>query len=1332
MGDQNEIFFSMLRHVHQEQPDIDWAFKTSLIFVKGFNAKLEQTAIDRENQIENILEYLNEAKPYHTNFSGLTEQQSATREDASLSVSEIINPKTTIHFDRVSCETDLPGFDTGGYDSMPDAAGEEIGFDHFDVRLANLNNAANRISIYYDPGSDDEKKSLEELMDCDFQGYLVSGGAINIDDISYDAQFFERFGYDVPVNEAFYEITSTPILDFTEYETLIDAATDTDDYGFINDAVTNTLDWGTIDEPVLAPASSTTFPLPFVIFETKKVLVYYDQADGSRALTEDPYTVSGLNVVFDTPPPIGIIIYIAVLDYDYLYDKVYVSGEDWSPTVGDQEITLDGTGFMRPHWDRNHPQELSPIRVLENLDIRVYTNQAQVLGSDPGSDPGYDESPYDTLGYDLAEDDISLTTGGGPDVTTESHFMKDIKSTHELLTRPQSLQGIFVFSDGLLLDETNDYTVSWVEPIYSDTNERDDHITNPRITLLSPPSNTTPITFMSYGFGGATVQKRLVEYDTNVSLFETGVTITNANLVFATVNGVKATITVNDSQVTINTPIVAAGSTVAITVFNDSEFTEVFSQEENGSVITLDNPSSSTVPGYMGVQAWDKATGFRLNAPYTKVHLAEAGEDTYASSAPSTGAFDVYLNGIEQTSGVDYNVVGTDIVFTSVPPLNEEIIIHKTGTGEFLLSTAVATDDTFTLVGKDYLTLEDESGVLLLENGDELLLENGVADASDLRVVTFPEDISMGMRTETYHGLSSKEYDVGNIPSENRLMWIYLDGVFKYEGVDYVYEVDEIADTRTIQFIESSDHTNSIIQITYFVEKVSNRPVGYRYSNGPKGEIELYRIADKHTTELMDDFQSGIDQVIRVRDAAVLGQPSPITVNPIERIPGRVWINNELVEFWSIDYSSNPHQLTNLRPGHNATSMGLTHSSGSKVIDASRKQLLPKKIEMKRKSRLNFREQFSGILRHTILGEFTDPTQVKVWVREATSLVNTLNPSDTELTVIDSNVFTLPGATTLVSDVASPSGSILVGDILRIQLNGGSYQFVTLVGDDASSVEINVEATPPLFDAGLTASVTTDIISFSHAGGGDLIIENQTGYALQDLFGGQTTGTVTTPTVTAGGTEGISINGSTVLFSGITLADVVADINNAAIDNIVARDKDDRLQIINLEAAAITLMNVAGTALTELGIASSLASTILTVNGTLLQAAGTRSSTKGSIWIDQERIEFGYYDPSITGEHIIGDFNRLFEGINPDVIYLTGKIIIGSKQELKTYETDYNVTGNQIKFILGQQPTTGSLIRIQNQPDTSTIVFPDEIQTSNTAITKFLQKAPGNPEDLNR
>jgi hypothetical protein len=64
--DQNEVFFSMLNYVISEQKTPDWVFKTSYIYIKEDNVPLTQSTLYVPDQIDNIIDYITDIKPYHT------------------------------------------------------------------------------------------------------------------------------------------------------------------------------------------------------------------------------------------------------------------------------------------------------------------------------------------------------------------------------------------------------------------------------------------------------------------------------------------------------------------------------------------------------------------------------------------------------------------------------------------------------------------------------------------------------------------------------------------------------------------------------------------------------------------------------------------------------------------------------------------------------------------------------------------------------------------------------------------------------------------------------------------------------------------------------------------------------------------------------------------------------------------------------------------------------------------------------------------------------------------------------------------------------------------
>jgi hypothetical protein len=70
--DQNELYFSLLNYVTSEQKNPDWLFKTSYIYIKENNLQLTQDPLYIPNQIDNIMNYIVDAKPYHTQIRDYT------------------------------------------------------------------------------------------------------------------------------------------------------------------------------------------------------------------------------------------------------------------------------------------------------------------------------------------------------------------------------------------------------------------------------------------------------------------------------------------------------------------------------------------------------------------------------------------------------------------------------------------------------------------------------------------------------------------------------------------------------------------------------------------------------------------------------------------------------------------------------------------------------------------------------------------------------------------------------------------------------------------------------------------------------------------------------------------------------------------------------------------------------------------------------------------------------------------------------------------------------------------------------------------------------------
>ena len=62
----NELFFASLRYVFNEQPAVDWAFKTSFIKAKHNVGELDQRITFKNDSLPSYESYVNEVKPYRT------------------------------------------------------------------------------------------------------------------------------------------------------------------------------------------------------------------------------------------------------------------------------------------------------------------------------------------------------------------------------------------------------------------------------------------------------------------------------------------------------------------------------------------------------------------------------------------------------------------------------------------------------------------------------------------------------------------------------------------------------------------------------------------------------------------------------------------------------------------------------------------------------------------------------------------------------------------------------------------------------------------------------------------------------------------------------------------------------------------------------------------------------------------------------------------------------------------------------------------------------------------------------------------------------------------
>ncbi|AUZ94962.1 virion structural protein [Agrobacterium phage Atu_ph07] len=95
--ERNELFFSMVQTAVSQHQYTDWAFKTSFLYMAGYNEELLQTPFNMRNQTENVLEFVEDAKPYHVKIRDYVRRLSVPMDTVNVTVTDFDKP---LYFDQ--------------------------------------------------------------------------------------------------------------------------------------------------------------------------------------------------------------------------------------------------------------------------------------------------------------------------------------------------------------------------------------------------------------------------------------------------------------------------------------------------------------------------------------------------------------------------------------------------------------------------------------------------------------------------------------------------------------------------------------------------------------------------------------------------------------------------------------------------------------------------------------------------------------------------------------------------------------------------------------------------------------------------------------------------------------------------------------------------------------------------------------------------------------------------------------------------------------------------------------------------------------------------------
>lgn len=106
-SDKNKIFFGLLHYIFSEQPNVNWALKTSLVNFTGINETINQKKYKNDSISNDIIKYVKEVKPYHVQYDHYIEKYSTPIDECNIIASDSYEPIIDVRYDNVSPKPDI-------------------------------------------------------------------------------------------------------------------------------------------------------------------------------------------------------------------------------------------------------------------------------------------------------------------------------------------------------------------------------------------------------------------------------------------------------------------------------------------------------------------------------------------------------------------------------------------------------------------------------------------------------------------------------------------------------------------------------------------------------------------------------------------------------------------------------------------------------------------------------------------------------------------------------------------------------------------------------------------------------------------------------------------------------------------------------------------------------------------------------------------------------------------------------------------------------------------------------------------------------------------------
>lgn len=428
----NQLFFTMINYVLVEQGFVDWIFKTSFLYLDGFNVPLSTSQLYQPDYSEALLAYINEVKPYHAKVRAFVAQRTASDIDY-VTATDFDNPAaipTGITVTNTSPYSNT--FWQQNYITNPELI-RTLKISLLFDRVASSGNvqledsgAWDRIQQYYQPTADMIRKDDPNLItNSDYRGIIMDGYNFNFKPGWNNAAWGSPTGWDsdqsaftdyidilvqggiVPAYDKFFGTGNRRTFTLSNVPQGPDLAVVWADgalaqYGvdwIIPNFVTNLLlasggsgyavgDILSLDiTPNLAPTDLAVTAVDtngaiaewnlltsgsYDLFVTGQVGAIYGQYTAGTGIGAEFQPVWGGNsLLFLAPPTSSAAPNVFVL---------YVGTTFLPAPTGPLDIINDGNQFVQPYIENDHPEELYKFRAPESTRIDVYQ---QAVGGAP-------------------------------------------------------------------------------------------------------------------------------------------------------------------------------------------------------------------------------------------------------------------------------------------------------------------------------------------------------------------------------------------------------------------------------------------------------------------------------------------------------------------------------------------------------------------------------------------------------------------------------------------------------------------------------------------------------------------------------------------------------------------------------------------------------------------------------------------------------------------------------------------------------------------------------------------------------------------------------------